>query len=353
MTRRQRLHPKRLIGRDPLPRRARITTVAAAAASILLIGVLDAATGRDLSLSVFYLIPVALVTVLVGAPAAFAIALETIPVAFIADDRLHHRPSALVLGLNEGFHLLIFATIIILLSSLQEALHAARRSEQQGQEFLGAAAHQLRGPLSGMGATAEALLLQGAHRDQEALLFALAGEAQRAGRLVGRLLRVARLDRGEELPSDVLNAACLCEEEINRARLTDPPLMFEFSCVSDEPPMVDANAESVHEALANLLDNAKRHAVARVGVAVNVNGRTIRIDVVDDGPGVPVGEEEHIFDRFVSLDGAGGTGLGLPIARAIARMNGGDLVYRNSRFSLSLPRATAEAQATPGAPPPV
>jgi two-component system, OmpR family, sensor kinase len=91
------------------------------------------------------------------------------------------------------------------------------------------------------------------------------------------------------------------------------------------------------EALANLLDNARRHARSRIEVAVAPTATELVLRVVDDGPGVPPGEEERIFERFVSIDDRGGAGLGLPIARATARTQGGDLRVADGGFELRLP----------------
>ncbi len=82
--------------------------------------------------------------------------------------------------------------------------------------------------------------------------------------------------------------------------------------------------------LANLLDNAQRHARERIDVALRTEGEWAVLEVADDGSGVPPGERERIFERFVRLDEArsrdgGGAGLGLAIARDVAVRHGGTL----------------------------
>lgn len=89
--------------------------------------------------------------------------------------------------------------------------------------------------------------------------------------------------------------------------------------------------------MANLLDNARRHAHSRIDVVITPGRDRIELRVADDGPGVPVELTERVFGRFVSLDGLGGSGLGLPIARDLARACGGDLTYEDGGFVLHLP----------------
>jgi signal transduction histidine kinase len=83
---------------------------------------------------------------------------------------------------------------------------------------------------------------------------------------------------------------------------------------------------------------ARRHAASRVDLFVEPADDRVHVRVVDDGAGVPVAACERIFERFISIDGKGGSGLGLPIGRALARAQGGDLSYDRKRgFVLVLP----------------
>ncbi len=99
--------------------------------------------------------------------------------------------------------------------------------------------------------------------------------------------------------------------------------------------------------LANLLDNAERHARTAVEVRVRREGGRAVVGVADDGEGVPAEDRERIFERFVRLDAArsrddGGAGLGLAIARDVAVRHGGSLTVRDAPaggalFELRLP----------------
>jgi signal transduction histidine kinase len=77
-------------------------------------------------------------------------------------------------------------------------------------------------------------------------------------------------------------------------------------------------------------------------VTIGALQETIEIAVEDDGPGLPPAQAEQAFDRFVSLDGRGGSGLGLPIARAMIEAQGGRLTYEEHRFVIRLPLRLAQ-----------
>ncbi|HKU81734.1 MAG TPA: HAMP domain-containing sensor histidine kinase, partial [Candidatus Tumulicola sp.] len=99
-------------------------------------------------------------------------------------------------------------------------------------------------------------------------------------------------------------------------------------CIESSPAsaIVDGDERRLRELTRNLLENAVRHARARVFLASVQNGRVCSIVVEDDGEGVPLADRERIFERFYrSRDDGTGTGLGLPIARWIARAHGGSL----------------------------
>ena len=114
--------------------------------------------------------------------------------------------------------------------------------------------------------------------------------------------------------------------------------------------VVSGDPARLGQVLANLLDNARRHTPAGELVTVHVGRRdgAATVDVTDTGPGVPPADRERIFDRLVRLDEArsadnGGAGLGLAIARGIARAHGGDLTCvdpptdTGATFILTLP----------------
>ena len=227
-------------------------------------------------------------------------------------------------------------TLDATLAELETALEQARRSEARSRTFLADAAHQLRTPIAGIRACSEALLCGAPREERDALLAAIARETARASRLLTDLLQMARLDQGEPLAPRRCDVVALCVDEVERARSLAPHLQIRQSTSAlREQPELDAGA--VREVLANLLDNARRHAQSHVDVAVVAAEGMVDIRVSDDGPGLEASMVDRAFERFASLDGKGGSGLGLPIARGLARAHGGDVLYENGSFVVRLP----------------
>ena len=329
--------PALLTWADPTPVRRR-TVLAASTLALLTIGGVDSVTGSSLSFGVFYVLVVVAVSVVGGVKPGVAAALLSAALWGASDVITGRSSIGLGVDLWNGLtRFAVHAIVVILVTALLQALRAARESDSRSRAFLATAAHQLRTPVAALSASVEVLLMQGTgSRGQEQLLANLAGEASRLGRLVTSLLRAARLDQGEPPQLEAASLARLCEAELDRRRLLSE-LEWALSIDPGTPSSVVLDAEATHESLANILDNAHRHATSRVEVRVRPDRSGIVVEVTDDGPGLPSGFEERAFERFVTLDGQGGTGLGLAIARELARRQGGDLFYEHKAFILYLP----------------
>jgi signal transduction histidine kinase len=227
-------------------------------------------------------------------------------------------------------------TLDTTLAALEQAVEEAKASEARSRTVLADAAHQLRAPMAGIQACAETLLRGVPPESADKLLASMVRETTRAARLVTSLLQIARLDQGEPISLQPCDVVAVCEDEVMRARGLAPQLDIRLVIVGDIPA-VPADPKVLHEIVANLVDNARRHAVSTVGVQVHEKDGDVIVRVAEDGPGVPKEQREQIFERFVSLDGRGGSGLGLPIARSYARAMGGD-VYYDGGFVLRLTR---------------
>lgn len=239
------------------------------------------------------------------------------------------------------------------LRALEHALNEARASEMETRRFLDDAAHQLRAPITNIRACAEGLLLTEDADAKDDLLGALVWETGRAGRLMAGLLRMARLGHDQKLEPVPCDVVALCRAEVEKVQTLQPQLTVGITAPVDTGgrPLLDPTA--VTEIVANLLDNASRHAQHRIDLEVRIGTQLVEIVVSDDGPGLAADQVDDAFSRFVSFDGHGGSGLGLPIAREMARAQGGDLAYRNKAFVIELrvpPSAPVVADPPPGAP---
>ncbi|MEJ2870942.1 HAMP domain-containing sensor histidine kinase [Actinomycetospora sp. OC33-EN08] len=213
----------------------------------------------------------------------------------------------------------------------ESSAREARESEATTRRFLSDAAHELRTPLAGMQTLAETLVRDSDddREVREELAIALVRETSRAASLVTDMLDLARIEGGQELERTEVDLAALAAEQVDRLRLLDPGLDVAVDATGPVPARVDVGR--VRRILVNLLDNARRHVPD--GGSVRVRVRDGEVVVHNDGEVVAETDRDRIFDRLVRLDSArardaGGAGLGLSIARALARAHGGDVVYR-------------------------
>jgi two-component system, OmpR family, sensor kinase len=216
-----------------------------------------------------------------------------------------------------------------MLDALEGALVAARTAEHSQRRFLADVAHQLRTPMAGIRVSTELLLLDAdaTPEERDRLLGNLVRETTRVTRMVNGLLRISRLDLDAGLLLQSTDLVELCEREVARqAELAEVPVVLTVVEAPAAPVLIDP--EQFQEALANLLDNARRFAHRRIGVDVTeLDDGQVVVRVSDDGPGLAAEDVDRAFERFVTFGSGTGTGLGLPIARGIARAHGGELSY--------------------------
>ncbi|MEU8204363.1 ATP-binding protein [Streptosporangium sp. NPDC049046] len=188
------------------------------------------------------------------------------------------------------------------------------------KRFVADAAHELRSPLAILRTRLE--LAQPGPLAAEALT-----DVERIQALTSDLLLLARLDAGEPACHEEVDLGQVTAEEAARSR-PRPEVKVTLEVAADT--VVMGSAGQLRRLVANLVDNAVRHAGSTVTVRLAVDGGEAVLDVRDDGPGIPAEHHEAVFDRFTRLDeardrDAGGAGLGLAIARDIAVRHGGSL----------------------------
>jgi two-component system OmpR family sensor kinase len=211
-----------------------------------------------------------------------------------------------------------------LVAALNDLLARLGRALELQKSFIADAAHELRTPL-----TAVSLQIQIAERartdDERAAAFAqLRAGADRAGRLVQQLLTLARSEPGAaERPLTTVDLTAIAREVVVEHAPIAEANGIELGLSADAPVTVAGDRDALRTLLANLVDNAvhytPRGGTVDVGVTVK-DGQACWI-VTDTGPGIPVEEREHVFDRFYRRDiaGAGGSGLGLAIVQRVAQ----------------------------------
>ncbi|HEY0559624.1 MAG TPA: HAMP domain-containing sensor histidine kinase [Frankiaceae bacterium] len=235
-----------------------------------------------------------------------------------------------------------------LAETLNDMLDRLDRAASRQRRFVADAAHELRSPLAAARTELEVGL---ALRDPEqwpAVAEDVLTEVMRLGRLVEDLLTLAKVDdTGTFARAQQTQLNDLAVTAVERVRAGNPRVPV--TVVGENRPLpVWAAADDLIRVARNLIDNAVRHAATRVVVEVRRRAEMVELEVRDDGPGVPDEARDRVFERFARLDDArsrdeGGSGLGLPIARELARANGGDVVLRHAspgaRFILELPLA--------------
>jgi two-component system OmpR family sensor kinase len=197
----------------------------------------------------------------------------------------------------------------------------------------------LRTPLARIATVAQAAA-GGDDEQRRRALETITRTALDASTLIGDLLTLARV---EHVPSAILepvDAAMLVRDVATAfaGRRAD----VEVGVETTPGAFVQGDALRLQRLVANVLENAVRHARSRVAVVVDRHGDRVLVAIDDDGAGVPAEMREKIFERFVTT--AHSTGLGLPIGRWIARAHGGDLrLVDAARFVIDLPALASEA----------
>jgi len=238
-----------------------------------------------------------------------------------------------------------------MLQELDAARTETDAAMQRQREFVADASHELRTPLTSILANLELLehaAAGDADDDERATIASALRSSRRMNRLVGDLLLLARADAGRVGTHSECDLGAIAADAIEEMR----PIATEHRLESriEGPVAVAGNADELHRMVLNLLENAVHHTPPGTTVEVTVGeaGDEARLEVADDGPGLPAGMEEQIFGRFVRATGPadrsrrGGTGLGLAIVRAVAVQHGGAVTAASdggARFSVRLPLA--------------
>ena len=235
-----------------------------------------------------------------------------------------------------------------MLDHIASALSARQASETRVRQFVADASHELRTPLAAIRGYTE--LTQRMGDDREAAAHAMsrvASETERMTRLVEDLLLLARLDSGRPLEREPVDLSRVAVDAVNDAHVAGPDHQWELD-LPEEPVIVTGDAARLHQVLTNLLANARLHTGAGTVVTTRLGtepDHTV-LQVIDNGPGIPVALQSEVFERFARGDTSrsrkgGSTGLGLAIVSAVVKAHNGTITVDSSpghtEFTVRLP----------------
>jgi signal transduction histidine kinase len=237
-----------------------------------------------------------------------------------------------------------------LAETLNDMLGRLAAASAGQRAFVSDAAHELRSPLASLRTQLEVAARLGGAETTELATDALL-DVERLSTLVDDLLLLARLDEapGRTRRREPVDLGELAGSVVGRYASARVPVRLD----SPAEVVVRGDPNGLTRVLANLLDNATRHASAQVTVSVTAAGGLAELVVTDDGPGIGVADRDRVFDRFTRLDDAraresGGAGLGLAIVRELVRAHGGTVSLRDAAPGLAvvvaLPASAAAAR---------
>jgi signal transduction histidine kinase len=259
------------------------------------------------------------------------------PILLLPEGRAAYRSALYRAGseiaLAEALMLALVAVASYVLALI--STRPVRMAREREERFSADAAHELRTPLARIAVTAQAA--RGRSEAADAAFASIEASALEASQLIGDLLLLARTEALPPAALEPVDVRALLTATL--ARRIDPATPVAVVVDVPDDVFVLGDAPLLTRLFGNLIENAVRHARARVEIGATATGRTGTISVTDDGPGVPDELRARLFERFVSGPESGGTGLGLPLALWIARAHGGDVRFAGgSRFEVSLPR---------------
>lgn len=225
--------------------------------------------------------------------------------------------------------------------TMNSMLDRLEETSLRQRRFVSDASHELRSPIAVIRAQLEVALRRGDDAEWPRVARRVLAEDERLELAVTELLELARIEEGADPAPVVVDLDDVVLEEAARERRVP----VDTSRVS--AGRVHGTTVQLARVVANLLDNACRHAAGHVAIALAREDDTIVLTVDDDGPGIAPTDRERVFERFTRLDEgrsrhAGGVGLGLAMAQAIVERGGGTIAIEDAplggaRFAVRLP----------------
>ena len=221
-----------------------------------------------------------------------------------------------------------------LATTVNHTLERLDYSVETQRRFVADASHELRGPLAALRADLEISVTHPDRTDWTEVARDTLGDVERLEHLTDDLLLLAKLDDHQHRPFQVVDFASIATDAVATIRRQD---LAVTTAGLDARAHVDGDPEQPQRMLRNLVHNAETHAGACVAVSLTTDGRSVRLVVGDDGPGIPAEDRTRVFERFVRLDAArtrdtGGTGLGLAIVNDVVTNHGGHVTVTDDEL---------------------
>ena len=245
--------------------------------------------------------------------------------------------------------------------AIRTANEALKHTLQRQRQFVSNVSHELRTPLTSIQGNLEYIQDEARMTLPKSLQTPIedaARQVDRLSRVVGHLLAAAQLEEGQPLQTSPADIEAISYEVYLQMRPNSNGVRMDFSMdeSAHDGVMAMLDTDKYRLLLRNLLDNALKYTGhGEIHVRVRPAGSQVEVEVSDTGIGIPLTEQQHIFERFYRVDGpqaknVPGTGLGLAIARQIAEAHGGTLNVtsepgKGSTFTLYLP-AVHQTQST-------
>lgn len=237
-----------------------------------------------------------------------------------------------------------------LAATLNAMLERLQRSFDHERQFTSDAAHELRTPLNAMRIQGEYALTQESGEEKDEAIVRMLEKNEEMHAMISQLLMIARMDAGQTTLEDTCDLAQMIAQaaEDMQPVADERGVQIETDAAPDVGCVVRGSRAMLMRAIVNLTDNAIRYGRENgcVRMALQAGEEDVRIVVSDDGEGIAAADLPHVFERFWRADSARasqGTGIGLAIVRAAARMHGGEAYAaseagKGSCFTICLPK---------------
>ena len=219
-------------------------------------------------------------------------------------------------------------------AQVSSAFAERQQAESQMRQFVADAGHELRTPLTIVLGYIDLLRRKAQEGDERSrrIFAAISIEGARMRTLIDNLVLLARMEGDDVRPPEPFELCPLLEEIVDARRLLHPGRQLELDCAVDAT--VIGNETEIHEAIANVVDNAIKYAPgAPIRVVTAAGDGGVDVTIADEGPGIHPSDREGIFDRFyrgVTRGDVEGSGLGLAIAKRAVERAGGTLALADT-----------------------